>query len=70
MIQAEVLLHLFPGDAQRQMRELFPWADDWTIVQMVNPQTVTLDDGLVLLVEGNSKRNTIMAVRKSPLDSA
>ena len=62
--ERSVLLYLFPDDAQRQIREMFPWANDYTVVQLAPLKTVTLDDGLVMKVAGNEEKNIILSVTK------
>ena len=64
--ERSVFLFLFPDDAQRQIRELFPWADDYTIVRVVTLKTITLDDGTTLQVGGNSEDCEILAVKPTP----
>jgi hypothetical protein len=66
MDERTVLLHLFPDDAQRQVRELFPWADDWTIIRVVTLKTITLDDGTTLQVGGDGEDCEIMVVKSTP----
>lgn len=68
MIQSTVFLYLFPDDAQRQIREMFPWADDFTIVRVARLKTITLDDGTTLQVGGNSEDCDILVVKPAPKD--
>ena len=62
--ERSMFLYLFPDDAQRQIRELFPWANDYTVVQLTPLKTVTLADGLVMKVAGNEHKNIIISVTK------
>jgi len=62
--ERSVFLCLFPDDAQRQMKELYPWANDYTVVHLAPLKTVTLDDGLVMKVAGNEDKNIIMSVTR------